>query len=191
MKITAGAANPFPRPPPAACRVAAAAAPPPVACLPSAAATAEVQGRLLHPVVTTLPSLLGWQPGASMQRPLQQAALGGSGRGHPLGPYAAATPAAAAYSTLSDSISITPAIEAQLQNIQQRHADLLQQLSGNAMSKWVGFGWRRRWHLVCGIACPCLAAPLPPAGLTSALLPPPTYSHHLHQKHCRCQAGAC
>jgi hypothetical protein len=36
---------------------------------------------------------------------------------------------------LSDRVTITPAIEAQLLRIQQHHADLLQQLSGDAMSK--------------------------------------------------------
>ena len=41
----------------------------------------------------------------------------------------------AAFATLSDNISITPAIEGRLERIRQRHAELLEQLSGDAMSK--------------------------------------------------------
>jgi hypothetical protein len=43
---------------------------------------------------------------------------------------------AARYATLSERAAITPAIEAQLERVLQRHADLLQQLSGDAMSRW-------------------------------------------------------
>ena len=86
----------------------------------------QAAGRLalLHPIVTILPSLRGWQPSggpsAAVPRCRQPAPLNNN--------------LAAAFSTLSDSVRITPAIEAQLDRIHQRHDDLVQQLSGNAMS---------------------------------------------------------
>ena len=91
---------------------------------------AQAAGRLaaFHPIVTTLPSLRGWQPGgspsAAVPRWRQPALLSNN----------SAAAAGAAFSTLSDSVRITPAIEAQLDRIHQRHDDLVQQLSGNAMS---------------------------------------------------------
>lgn len=86
-------------------------------------------------MVTTLPSLLGWQPGGQHRRlwgglPRPGATGAAAGRSAVGGGAAAA----ACYSTLSDTISITPAIEAQLGRIQQRHADLTTQLSGEAMN---------------------------------------------------------
>lgn len=132
-----------PAAPPAACRAAAAAA------APAGGVPALAPARLLHPVVTTLPSLLGWQPAAALQPPLQHqqqrvqqgaglhshaadARGSSSARGaqHP-----AALLSRRGHSSLSDSIRITPAIEGRLEQIQQRHADLLQQLSGDAMSQ--------------------------------------------------------
>lgn len=128
-----------PPPRPAACRAAAAAAPPPAAGAPAPAAAG-----LLHPVVTTLPSLLGWQPGISPRQQLQQqrrwqhapcSRVAGGGTQTTGAQPPAASPSRRGYSSLSDSIRITPAIEAQLERIQQRHADLVQQLSGEAMSQ--------------------------------------------------------
>lgn len=118
--------------PPAACRAAAAAAcsaalpAQPALQLPAAA---QAQARLLHRCVTTLPSLMGWQPPAAA--PQAAAQLGRAA----LPPALRQQQRAAALSTLSDSIRITPAIEAQLERILQRHAELLEQLSGEAMSK--------------------------------------------------------
>ncbi|KAL4447668.1 hypothetical protein ABPG75_004887 [Micractinium tetrahymenae] len=83
--------------------------------------------RRLHPVVTLLPSLLGWRPPVGGLLPRQVAPFAAA-------PFAAALPHAA-FSTLSDGITITPAIEAQLERIRQRHGELLQQLSGDAMSR--------------------------------------------------------
>lgn len=78
-------------------------------------------------MVTLLPSLLGWQPPTGCLLP-RHARRGGAAAAASLLPPAA-------FSTLSDRISITPAIEAQLERIRQRHDELLQQLSGEAMSQ--------------------------------------------------------
>ena len=127
----------------------AAAAPPPG---PPAAAAAAVTSCMLLPlqqrsVFTTLPSLLGWAPAAA---PAAGTPSRGCGRAssaataaagaarqwmsthhQPQPPPQQQQPAAA----LSDSVAITPAIQAQLERIRQRHADVLAQLSGDAMSK--------------------------------------------------------
>lgn len=113
-----------------ACRLAAAAVLPAATASAPAAVAQAAQSRLLHPVVTRLPSLLGWQPCAPGAAPLHLPWLGGSAVQR-----LATACAATGFSTLSNSISLTPAIESQLARIQQRHADLLRQLSGDAMSK--------------------------------------------------------
>lgn len=76
---------------------------------------------------TLLPSLLGWKPPTRGLPPWHARA----------GCVASAggLPRAAALSTLSDRITITPAIEAQLECIRQRHDELVKQLSGDAMSQ--------------------------------------------------------
>ena len=126
---------------PAACSAAAVPARQAGLCATAACCQPAPAGRLLHPVLTTLPSLLGWQPfGTASSCPWQpygSAIRMSSARGSvPWRPLELSAPARA-YTTLSDSISITPAIEAQLQRIEQRHTDLMQQLSGDAMSRWV------------------------------------------------------
>lgn len=124
---------------------AAVAAPP-----PATSGCVRACSQLLHPVITTIPSLSGWQP-------LLGPALGRL-------PHAASchrSMPAARYATLSDRAAITPAIEAQLERMVQRHADLLQQLSGNAMS---------RWAPCCGFLCYSQPAPRQ----TSLLALPPT-----------------
>lgn len=115
------------------CRVAAAVAAGPPRQL-SSASYAAAPSQLLHPVLTTLPSLLGWQPhgapnpsvGCSRRRGSAGAAASG---------FCMRFAASVSSLELSDRVTITPAIEAQLLRIQQHHADLLQQLSGDAMSK--------------------------------------------------------
>lgn len=79
--------------------------------------------------MTVLPSLRGWQP-------LGAANHGGPGRQSWQRSQAAAAPGfGRALSTFTDGVAITPAIEAQLERIQRRHGDVLQQLSGDAMLK--------------------------------------------------------
>ncbi|KAL4856868.1 Peptide chain release factor 1 [Chlorella vulgaris] len=116
----------------ALCRVAAAVAAGPPQQL-SSASYAAAPSQLLHPVLTTLPSLLGWQPhgapnpGVGCSRRRGSAGRAASG-------FCMRTAASVSSLELSDRVTITPAIEAQLLRIQQHHADLLQQLSGDAMS---------------------------------------------------------